>query len=243
MKRGDIATRMQCTARLLITPPGGGALVNLGDMDGHKRTMRRESAPVTIAEKGFRREIRGLTSLIAEEWEFTLNEQFNQVIELGLFGTKGNDTTQTLIASPTGTFSFTGVKQGYSYLIGKYDLEVAFIVTGKVLDIDYNIDLGSGELYIIPGGGIGNGSNISGTYGCAARTFENYTSFDRAGQQSGACEIHEFDQHDATGVPLRITTGNFQYWIEGTDEHDGKKPSKRTIKLLATGKPVVKVRA
>ena len=241
-KKGDITTRRQFTCKLLITPPAGGAYVNVGDVDGHKITTRREGATVTVAEKGCRREIRSLTSLVAEEYEFTLNENFGVLQELALFGTKGADTTQAAVVAPAGTFSFNGVKQGRSYLIGKSALDIAFVVTGKTEGTDFTIDRGSGELYILPGGTIADGDNIAGTYGCAEVVFENYTSFDRMGQLSGAAELHEFDQHDANGVPARVWTGTFQYWIEGDETHDGKKPATRTLKMLAVTKPILKAR-
>lgn len=232
---------MQLTARVLITPPGGGALINLGDLTGHKRTLTRQGTPVTVAEKGHRRVVRNLTNEVGWEYEFKLPEQFGVTHELGLMGTKGADTTQAAVVAPAGTFSFNGVKQGRSYLIGKYNLD-NFVVTGKVRDVDYTIDLGSGELYIIPGGTIADASNIAGTFGCSEVILENYTSLDRAGQQSGACELHEFDQHNTAGVPARMTSGNFQYWIEGGEDQDGKKIGEQTLKMIATNKPTVKVR-
>jgi hypothetical protein len=241
MNKGDIATRAQLTARIFITPPAGGAYVNLGDLTGHKRTLTRAGTDVTVAEKGFRRKVRSLTNEVGWEYVFKLPEQFGTVNELALMGTKGSDTTQALVAAPTGTFSFSGVKQGRSYFVGSYQLDT-FVVTGKTLGADYTIDLGSGELYIVPGGGIADASNISGTFGCALVVLENYTSIDRAGQQSGACLLQEFDQHDANGVPFRETSGNFQYWIEGGEDQDGKKIAEQELHLLATAKPTVKVR-
>jgi hypothetical protein len=238
MDRGNIATRRQCTARVLITPPGQSALKNLGDLKGHKKNLSRDGTEVSVAEKGFRRIISNLTSLVGLAYDFTLLEQFGVVNELSLMGTKGADTTQAAVTAPSGTFSFNGVKQGYSYQIGKYNLD-NFVVTSKALGVDYEIDLGSGELYIIPGGTIADASNIAGTFGCAQVIFENYTMLDKAGRQSGYCEIHEFDQHDSAGVPVRVVKGNFQYWIEGGEEHDGKKIAEQTFKLLATSKPSV----
>lgn len=245
MNKGEIATRAQLTARVMIVPPGGGAVVNVGDLDGHKRTLTRSGADVTVAEKGFRRKVRNLTAEVGWEYEFKLNEQFGVVNELALAGTKGADVTQALVAPPSGTATFNAVKQGRSYLIGKYNLNTVVVsvsATPKVVDVDYTIDLGSGEIYIIPGGGIADNDNVGVTFGNALVVLESYTSLDRANMQSGLVTLHEFDQHESAGVPFRVTTFNGQYWIEGGEDHDGKKPAQQTLKIIAIDKPVIKVR-
>jgi len=241
MNKGDIATKAQLTARFLLTAAGKTYAVNLGDFDKYKRTFKREGSRVLVAEKGFHRETHDLTSVVGIGWEFTLREFFGLVNEIMNAGTKGADTTQAAVTAPSGTASFNGVTQGASYLIGKYNLNTVVVQVSaatKTLGTDYDIDLGSGELYIIPGGTIANGNNVSVTFGCASVELENYTALDKAGLQKGSAVIHEFDQHSE--IPFRTTTvAQVQYWFEGDEEHDGKKPATPTIKIMAITKPVV----
>lgn len=248
---------MQFTGRLLFEPAGESGYINFGDLAGHKREFKREGVKVQQAEKGYHRDVRNLTSLVSAEYEFKLREQtklnFGALILSG--GVYLSDT-QLLVTAPSGTATFNGVAQGRSYVISAKALNTVVVTVSaaqKVEGVDYTIDLGSGELYIIPGGGIAGGANVGVTFGNAALDgWDHYRGLYSPGdmlgslvmpalKMTGGVKLFEFDQHVESGVQRRLHTFNGNLWFEGSDEQDGQKPSELTLKVLATDKPTIQI--
>lgn len=238
---------MQLTAKCLLKPTGESGHINLGDLAGHKRLLEREGAAVAVSEKGFHRNTRNLTSQVGVMYEFKLREQVKlNLAALSAAAAAAGLTAFLAAVAPNGTASFTAVKQGRSYLITSHapltDVVVKVGAVTFVEGTDYTIDTGSGELYIMPGGGIVDNDNVAVTFGSPGHTgYDQLTGLSQAQQLIGAVELHEFDQHAAAGVPRRITRFNGQYWFEGDEEHDGKKPAELTLKILAIDKPVTQM--
>jgi hypothetical protein len=249
MNKNDIETRMQLTAALCILPAGDTGYINVGDLTGRKRTLERKGADVLVQEKGFHRKLRNLTSEVGVMYEFKLREQtkLNLPMLLAALGSPLS-AVQTIINAPTGTATFNGAVQGRSYMIGNNALNNVVVKVGgvaKTVDVDYSVDLGSGELYVIPGApGINNGDNLAVTFGAAAIDgFDVFSSgaLSDAGQKTGTVKLLEFDQHAAGGTPRRMRTFTAQYWCEGDEDHDGTKPAELVLKVLVTDKPTVQV--
>jgi hypothetical protein len=258
MNRGDIETRMQLTGRLLFQPAGDTGYINFGDLAGHTKTVKREGAQVEGTEKGFHRAVRNFTALVAMMWDFKLREQtkLNMAALQYCGGVFSAATTQSALTAPTGTASFTAVKQGRSYVISGNDLNTVVVTVSavqKTEGVDYTVDLGSGELTILVGGGIADGVNVSVTYGQSATpSFDQYIGLWTPGAvqgasilpaqvMTGAVKFFEFDQHVAAGVQRKLHTFTGQLWFEGDEQHDGKKPVEPVLKVMAIDKPTIQV--
>jgi hypothetical protein len=261
MERTNIETRMQLTAGLFIRPPGETVgYLNLGDLNGHKRAVTRNGTPIEQQEKGFHRLISNNTALVGNLWEFNLREQFKLNAPM-LFAAVVNSAAigYGAVAAPTGTASFNAVKQGYSYMIVSGLIPIAQLNTVVVTvsavvrteGVDYTIDTGNGELYIIPGGGIADAANVAVTFGVTPLQLWDVWATSNAGTPSGALtdagrkigavKLYQFDQHAAAGVQRRLWSFTGQYWVEGDDTQDGAKPSELMLKVLAIDKPTVQI--
>lgn len=146
-----------------------------------------------------------------------------------------NQNVVNAAAWPVG--GINGVKQGYSYYVGAMGL-TAFTVTNKVLNTDYTIDLGSGMLYIVPGGNIADNSNIAGTLTCPAVSFSKYTALGKPFAR-GYARLITTDGN--TDVPREVVTGAVEMYVSDWGDNDGKKFNDVTVMVLWTGEPVVKV--
>jgi hypothetical protein len=227
MIRGNVTTRAQLTARLLLgTALGAAEYINFGNLTGHKITTKRESSVVTKAGKGFHQEAIELPALVGLRYEFTLDEEFGRTNELHIFGKQGSDSIESSVVRAGRDRDIHAVKLGYSYVIPKHNLNTVVVKVSsvtKVQDVDYTIDLGSGELTVIAGGGIAAGDNLAVTFGSTGSTFEA-TALSTSASATRADEaVRVRFSHDAKGLPFREwASSDVQYWIAGDESMTGR---------------------
>lgn len=243
MNPGDIGSRTQLTGRLFLGAGVGGALVPIGNLSGHKIEIKREGNTLTKAMKGFHQEFKELTKLVGERFEFDLDEATWRANETFFMALAALTISSGAVVAPSGTATINGVKQGYTYFISAtvrdFNTVVVKVSTvAKTVDVDYTIDVATGEIYIIPGGGIADADNLAITYGNAAFKSTTYTPLSSSGPRTGPMRFLEFDQH--SGVAFRDhQSTDVQYYIDGGESHDGQKPTTRKLKILCNVIPTV----
>lgn len=101
-------------------------------------------------------------------------------LELFFFGSS-SVITQTSLTGQTNTF--TGVVQGYGYQLGQTSNNPTGVravtnvtIPSRTLGVDYTVDADRGIVYIVEGGGIASGTNITVTYDRAARSRNQFIS-------------------------------------------------------------------
>lgn len=101
-------------------------------------------------------------------------------LELFFFGSS-SVITQTSLTGQTNTFN--GVVQGYGYQLGQTNSNPTGVravsnvsIPTRTLGVDYTVDADRGIVYIVEGGGIATGSNITVTYDRAARSRNQFMS-------------------------------------------------------------------
>lgn len=248
MEQGNIATRQQFTGALFIQeidPATGvadaGGHFNVGDVEGHKWDLTREGSDVLQRANGYHLKIGNLTAVAGMGFEVKLREIFGPIQKWILKGTQGADATQGALVAPNGTFQQVGAKKGRTLVIGKHKLDTVVVKVGAttyVSGTDYDVDLNAGTIYIKPTGSIADASTVDVTFGCAALTFETFTSLDDAGAKRANIVLHEYDQHVKT--PRTETTGVAQFWVETGPDHDGKKQAVPVLKAIWVTKPAVR---
>lgn len=160
------------TVTAMFKPDGtGDGWQSLGNVTACTIDNDFQSVTTTRSEKGFRVTNDVQIDGVKFAWLLDTNESFatNETIQrLATVGTASQG------AETGGTVNFTGVRQGQYYPIGKVSVSNV-TVTGYTAIDDYVIDDDDGLLFIVPDGGIANGSNIEVTYDCPALNFQTFT--------------------------------------------------------------------
>lgn len=256
MNRGDIITRGQFTGNVYVRPAGDGGYIDFGDLNGHKNPIVREGGTLTVQEKGYHRRVRNDTQVVGIEYEFNLREGFKEGLAI-LNAANGLNANAVSTGGDNKNFAIGSVTPGLTYRLGDWAVGGPFLAVNidlvtlniggvaKVEGTDYTIDRGSGLLYILPTGTIAAGAAIQNTSSYTTqggdKTFNEVTRLSKPQYLQGDVILHEFDQHAAGGVPRRVHAFTGQYWVEGAEEHDGKKVTERTLKILAVTKPTLAV--
>jgi hypothetical protein len=233
MKKGDIASRRKLTAQVLILPTGtSAAYIDFGDLTGHKFATEVGRTPIMESKNGYRQKIAEIIDEVNGKYEFSLTEDLPAIMALSLLGSQGTDTTQSLVAAPSGTASISSALQGRSYRIGKTKVTTVVVTVSastKIEGTDYSIDYVSGTIYIIPGGGIADAAAVTITFGCAAVTTHVFTA-NTTVYTTGTVVLIERDQHDTSNA--RETTFTGQYFISEREDHDTKKIAGRKLIII-----------
>jgi len=107
----------------------------------------------------------------------------------------GGDAVDLAQSTGTGeTAVLTGVDQGLWYLIGKAvqatgvrNITAVAVADGAVtydIDTDYELDLARGRIYIVEGGGIADGDDITVTYDAPANTRSQVSTTDQVSRKA-----------------------------------------------------------
>lgn len=240
----SIEARRQMTARLYFTPTGTTDPVNLGDVSSWKPSHEIKRTPIMDSAKGFRQKTRELLTEYGWQYDITLGEMTNEVLELCCLGTLGADVVQALITAPTGTASFSGVKLRRGYNLGKESVDTVVVKNASntvtyVLDTDYVLDADAGIIELKSGGAITEGSTINVTFGCASKTRTPITALNKI-YASGSFKLLAFDQHDNRPIETHTFTG--QCYISDFGSSDGSKIMEVQLRVIASAAPVISVR-
>lgn len=237
---GTSAAKRRTSGRLYFKPTGLSYELDLGNIVDWKRNNKTERATHMASERGVKRVDLEQTHTVGFGYQFGLDEFPDKVVELLQKGAKGSATTQS---SATGsTASFSSVKQGATYDLGKLNVSNVVITVSavaKTLDVDYTLDPATGRITILPTGTISDGANVSATFDVAQVVLDNFSSAD-AVKAEGTFKFYEFDQESATIRAEHSFTGSC--WINDDGANDLSNFTKCTLEVTCHSKPAIKQR-
>lgn len=239
---GTSDTRRLTSGKLLLLKTGATGEIDFGNIISWKRNNKTERVSHMTSANGIKLQDFEKTKSIAFAYTFVLDEHLDTVKELLQKGTKGTATTQASVTAPTGTASFSSVKQGTTYDLGKLNVNTVVVTVSavaKVVDVDYALDAATGRIRIIQGGGIADAANVSVTFGCAATTLDAFTSADQV-KHEGAFTFYEYDQESTTIVEEHKFTGSC--YINDAGDNNMDDFSKCTLEVVCHTKPVLRSR-
>lgn len=238
MKIGDFRTRQKVTGKLFLGAVGSAQKRDYGNILMNKMNPKVDRAQQLTAGKGYMQVTHEEPGKIDWRYQTKLDEHHTDLIGLLHLAAAPQAVNQNVVnaaAWPVG--GINGVKQGYSYYVGAMGL-TAFTVTDKTLNTDYTIDMGSGMLYIVPGGGINDNDNIAGTLTAPALSFSQYSALTQTFARFDA-RFLVFDQN--TQVPREVVTGTVEVAVTDWGENDGQKFNEVQIEILWVTQPNVQV--
>jgi len=238
MQIGDFRTRRKVTGRLFIalvaTPD---QFRDYGNVSLTKQETKIDRAQQMTASKGSVQVTHEEPGKVELRHTFKLDEHHTDLIGLmHLAAPPQADNQGALVTQAWPVGGLDGVKQGYDYYVGAMGLTL-FTVTGKTLNDDYTIDLGSGMLHIVEGGAIADNSNIVGTLSCPALSFSKYTALSQMFVRGNARLI---TTDGNTDVPREVVTGGIEIYISDWGDNDGTKFNDVTAMVLWTDRPTVR---
>lgn len=237
---GSSAAKRRTSGRLYFKPSGLTYELDLGNIVDWKRNNKTERATHMASEKGVKRVDLEQTHTVGFGYQFGLDEFPDKVMELLQKGTKGTATTQA--SGTAGSASFTAVKQGATYDLGKFNVTNVVIQVSavtKTLDVDYTLDPATGRITILPTGSIADAANVSATFDHAQVILDNFTSAD-AVKAEGTFKFYEYDQESATIRAEHSFTGSC--WINDDGTNDLSNFTKCTLEVTCHSKPAMKQR-
>lgn len=154
------------------------------------------------------------------------------------------EASTVAVASSTGTaLSFTDVKQGHVYDLGKRNVS-SVVVTGATVGDDYTVDAAKGLITIVVGGGIADGDDIAGTFNSAAYSYDKVVSAGNAveGSLMFIANNPEGDDIDYVMPDVKLTpNGEFQIkaeeWQQLSFNLAISKPDDGSAAITASGRP------
>ena len=169
---GDLKNRKQSTAKIWFKR-SGGQYTDLGDVAKYKKADDKGYSDIKASQKGYKRMTAKLLANLGLMWNFTLNEQLSEIMKLLGLATQGTDAVQS--AGTAGSTAFTSVVLGATYFLPKQDVKNVAI-TGKVENVDFTVDLGSGAITILATGTIAAGATVTVLHEWNAVTYTPFTS-------------------------------------------------------------------
>jgi hypothetical protein len=239
MRKGQIETSRIFTAQILITPTGDAGAIDMGEVQTHKRDIGIGRTEIMRSKPGFRTRVANLIGDRKGQYEVMLEEDFPDTVRLALLGAQGADTAQAAANGLNAGFVAT---QGRTFDLGKYNVSNVTVTVGAeemTEGEDYDVNLNTGTVFVIPGGGIANEDNVTVAFDCAAVDLHNFTA-DEELYTTGAVKIIEMDQHE--NAPAKITTFTGQYYMDQDQDHDGKKIGNRKLIIIPQTREVVVMR-
>jgi hypothetical protein len=240
---GSPNTKKLTTGRLFIqlTSPSVDTFYrDMGNCTEHKIDPKVTRKEHKKAAGGFLRTDISLVSEISPMYQFIFDEHTPDLISLALLGTQGADSVQAgavIVAEQLTNNS----QQGRTYFTTQPGCSAVTVKVGgiaMVLNVDYAIDLGSGAVTILNGGGIANASTVTINYTSAALTYHNFTAFQTLLLQ-GSVKYVETDQFNI--APRQTTTFNGQLYV--TQWGDNKADYNNiTVDAVPLTNPVVQTR-
>lgn len=235
---GHVEAQDKLTARLYYQPAGESGYIDVGNVSDFKEVHERTYVARMRSEKGVRITDNELIDTVADRFEFTLDEQDELNLKLLYLASRGSNSVQAAATAPAGVAAITNVTQGRSFFIGAVDLDTVVVQVSAVTKTegtDYTIDLKTGRIAIIVGGGINDGDDLDITYGCAAVTFQVFTGQDEL-LFRGPIRIETVNQFSE--VPVKVYTFTGILKVTAWPEHTGEL-GKHTVQALASTKPTI----
>ncbi|MFZ2643473.1 MAG: hypothetical protein WA117_20950 [Verrucomicrobiia bacterium] len=235
---GDDKNLLLLTGELLFQPEGELGFINIGVGKMHQLTPNSERKTIVRSLRfNQKRTVREDTVNMDLLYGFESEEHTAEMIELMIFGEQLADETQAAVTEAA-TVTIADVVQRRSYAIGKRnvtDVTVTVAAAAKVLGTDYLLDAMTGMIYIIDGGTIVDGDDLTVTYKCPAITSAKFKALTRT-QREGAFKLVQTDAqstdarmiHDFNGVISVDSSDDF-----GGDQHKVK------LRIRPTSQPVI----
>jgi hypothetical protein len=238
---GAIENFKRVTGEAFFQPAGEAGWINLGNVVMHK------NAP-EVSRKIVKRSGRGGFVFAAREdvteasaiYSVQLNEHTIENVELLLFGLRLDDYEQAGMAGQV--VAINGVQKRRLYETGSYDLSNIAVAAGLVAYVegrDYRLDAQAGTIYIIDGGMIGAGADLTVTFDAAPMRMDRISATARV-QREGLFRILESDNQSED---LRtIITFPCALSAESQGEEQPDDINQFTLRVVATGQPDVRLR-
>jgi hypothetical protein len=245
MNLGQAITKKFTSGRLwlqfLPADLAAGFWRDIGNVEDYKADPKLTRKEHMASAGGTKRTDLSLVADITSKYSLTVDEFTPDLEALLALGTQGNDVVQNA-GNTVGEQLTASSLQGRTYFAAKQGLSAVTVKVGgvaKVLGTDYAIDLGSGAVTILNGGGIADTSAVTIDYTAAAITNHVFTGFTQLIQLCNF-KLAEYDQFST--VIRETTTGSGQIYV--TNWGDNKDDfTKIVLELLIVGNPTVTRRA
>lgn len=239
---GDAKTKKLATGRLFFKQAGDNFYRDLGNMVDHKYDPKVTRKEHMKSAGGLRRTDVSLAATITPAYTFTFDEHTADLEQLKTLGIQGADMVQAGGAVVAEQLCNANSKQGRTYFtanlgLSAYVVKVAAAV--KVEGVDYVIDVGSGAITILNGGGIADNSTVTIDYTGAAVTMNTFTSFKSLLLQ-GHIKFVEYDQFSTNPRAIHEFDGQLYVtgWGDNKDDYN-----QTTVDAIPLTDPIVKIRA
>jgi hypothetical protein len=243
---GQQITKKFTTGRLYAQLNVAGVLDafwrDLGNVEDYKLDPKLTRKEHMASGAGVKRTDLSLIADITQKYSLTFDEFTNDLEALLALGTQGADAVQN--AGNIVNEALTAAsKQTRVYFCANMGLSAFTLKVGgnaMVLGVDYSVDLPSGAVTILAGGGIADASAVTVSYTAAAITNHVFTGFNNLIVQ-GNFKLVEYDQFSNV-TPRQINTFNGQLYV--TNWGDNKEDFTKVVaELLVFGNPTINRRA
>lgn len=187
----------------------------LGNAEAVARSMEDDTLEFRSSTQAARPILKEVTRERTIEYLITLNEYQMENLALSLMG---DLVSSSLTAATASEVEFLAVQQGRWYDLGRRSVSAVVVeddtpVTPVVFDVtdDYTVDAARGLVYIVPGGGIANGENLTITFNAAAGALKQL----RGGIRTTIEGRFQFLSDNASGPNYRVEAHRVSVTPEG----------------------------
>lgn len=187
----------------------------LGNAEAVARSMEDDTLTFRSSTQAARPILKEVTRERTIEYLITLNEYQMENLALSLMG---DLVASSLTAGTDLTVEHLAVKQGHWYDLGRRSVTNVVVeddtpVTPVVFDVtdDYTVDAARGLVYIVPGGGIADGENLTITFDAAAGALQQL----RGGVRTTIEGHFQFWSDNASGPNYRVEAHKVSITPEG----------------------------